>query len=53
VPIALKEIMKDLESYAAKMDKEMSDLTLLDAGCGTGSYIQKLHDKVGKIIGVE
>lgn len=36
-PVALKEISETLERVAKNMNKSVKELTLLDAGCGTGN----------------
>jgi len=52
-PVALKQIFDILEKVSNNLGKPVSELTLLDAGCGTGNYIEVMHSRVGNIIGVE
>jgi len=42
-----------MEDVAKRQGKKVEELTILDAGCGTGNYAQHLHFKVQKYIGVE
>lgn len=37
----------------ATVGRPLAELTLLDAGCGTGSYSAALIDQVGRIVGVD
>jgi SAM-dependent methyltransferase len=52
-PVAVDDILKTLAAVAQKQGKEVKDLVLVDAGCGTGNYIEVLRDKVALIVGYE
>lgn len=49
----LDEIKKSLETCAETCQVPVSQMTLLDAGCGTGNYIEPLKDMVGEIYGLD
>ncbi len=49
IPVGLEIV---LGCFAASA-KPLSDQTILDAGCGTGSYIKALSDKFGYLHGLE
>jgi ubiquinone/menaquinone biosynthesis C-methylase UbiE len=49
-PIGLEVI---LGCFAATNTRPLHEQTILDAGCGTGNYLQAIHDKVGTCHGIE
>lgn len=52
-PIAMSEIMEEIVNVSKKLNKRLSELVILDAGCGTGNYIKKIYPFVKKVIGLE
>ena len=49
-PIGLEVI---LGCFAATNTRPLHEQVILDAGCGTGNYLQAIHDKVGICHGIE
>ncbi len=49
-PIGLEVI---LGCFAATDTRPLHEQAILDAGCGTGNYLQAIHDKVGICQGIE
>lgn len=52
-PLDLETLQRALEEVAKRNGKAVSDLVLLDAGCGTGNYLSSVHSKLKQCIGVE
>ena len=50
VPIGLEII---LGCFAATDNRPLHEQVILDAGCGTGNYIEALHHKVGRCYGID
>lgn len=53
VPIAIELIKSEIQKVSQLLNVPLSELKLLDVGCGTGNYINKLEDYVGSITGLE
>ena len=49
-PIGLEVI---LGCFAATNTRPLHEQVIFDAGCGTGNYLQAIHDKVGICHGIE
>ena len=52
-PIDLDNFFAAATDVAANNGKPVSDLKLLDVGCGTGNYLSAVSPKLGKCIGIE
>jgi len=52
-PISLQSLRAAMEVVATKAGKAISDLVLLDVGCGTGNYLNELATQVGVAHGIE
>lgn len=50
IPIGLEII---LGCFAATSTRPLHEQAILDAGCGTGNYLQVIHEKVGSCHGIE
>jgi len=49
----LDEIQRSLETCAKTCQVPVERMILLDAGCGTGNYIEQVKDRVGEIYGLD
>ena len=50
IPIGLEII---LGCFAATSTRPLHEQAILDAGCGTGNYLQGIHSKVGSCYGID
>jgi ubiquinone/menaquinone biosynthesis C-methylase UbiE len=52
-PIDLSTFRKAFNDVANRLQKKTTSLTLLDAGCGSGNYLECFQQEVGTIHGLE
>lgn len=53
VPVGLDVLRRALQDNAASQGMEVKDVSLLDAGCGSGNYLNLLKTEVGQAKGLE
>jgi ubiquinone/menaquinone biosynthesis C-methylase UbiE len=52
-PLGLDDLGNCFEAVAARRGKQVSQLQLLDVGCGTGNYLGAVHEQLGSCTGLE
>jgi len=52
-PIGLDDLTKTFEAAASRLGKPVTELKVLDVGCGTGNYLQAFSPLVGECYGLE
>eukprot|EP00937_MAST-01D_sp_MAST-1D-sp2_P000474 g474.t1 len=52
-PIDLANFFEAADAVSANRGKPVSDLKLLDVGCGTGNYLRAVSPKLGDCVGLE
>ncbi len=53
IPIGLESLENALQLASESLATPVNELSLLDVGCGTGSYLAEMKEKVGKCHGLE
>jgi ubiquinone/menaquinone biosynthesis C-methylase UbiE len=51
--VGLESLESAMQMASDRLKKPVSELVVLDVGCGTGNYLKWISDKVGECVGVE